>query len=47
MQNNFRLVMQGSTRVVVEKTKCEYKMIVPVVKWDLFSNLIAVVEIAV
>ena len=34
-------------RSVVEKTKCEYKVIVSVMKWSLFSNLIAWVENAV
>ena len=34
-------------RCVVQKRKCEYKVIVSVMNWNLFSNLIAVVENAV
>ena len=31
-------------RRVFEKTSCDYKVIVSIVKWDLFSTFIAVVE---
>ena len=34
-------------RRAVEKTKCNYKVIVSVMTWNSFSNLIAVVENAV